>query len=80
MGRIDQIFIYTIDDEQRLFIMVMPIKILEDTDAILGLHEVRYLQREPIIIGINSLSPIRLYIVAVNDNTTVLVDWQVDWL
>jgi hypothetical protein len=67
-------------DEQRLFIIVTPIKILEDSDMILGLHEVRYRQSEPTIIGINSLMPTRLYIVAINENTTVLVDWQVDWL
>ena len=79
MGRIDQIFIHAMD-EQRLFVIVTPIRILGDTDTILGLHEVRYLQSEPIIIGINSLIPIRLYIVAINDNTTVLIDWQVDWL
>jgi hypothetical protein len=79
MGRIDQIFIHTME-EQRLFIIVTPIQILNDTDTILGLHEVRYRQSEPTIIGINSLMPIRLYIVAINDDKTVLVDWQVDWL
>jgi len=67
-------------EEQRLFVILTPIKILDDTDTILGLHEVRYKESEPTIIGINSLIPTRLYIVAINDNTTVLVDWQVDWL
>ena len=67
-------------EEQRLFVIITPIKILNDTDTILGLHEVRYKESEPTIIGINSLIPTRLYIVAINDNTIVLVDWQVDWL
>ena len=67
-------------EEQRLFVILTPIKILNDTDTILGLHEVRYKESELTIIGINLLIPTRLYIVAINDNMTVLIDWQMDWL
>jgi hypothetical protein len=79
MGCIDQIFVHTME-RQGLFILITPIKVLDDTDTVLGLHKVHYRQSEPIIIGINSLIPTRLYIVTIDNNTTVWVDWQVEWL
>ena len=67
-------------DERYLFIVVTPVQVLSKRDEVLGLEEVQYLHDQPAIIGINSIHPSRPYIVHIDENTSVLVDWQVEWL
>ena len=80
MGRIDQIFIHSMNEQQRLFILVTPINILDEKDEVLGLHRVQYMIQEPLIVGINAIAATKLYIVRIDDDTVVWVDWQVEWL
>jgi len=64
-----------------IFIVIIPVKVLDEKDNVLDLHKVIYKTNEPRIIGINSVAAKKLYIVPVEKTgDTVLVDWQVQWL
>ena len=71
IGRIDQIFIHSMNEQQRLFILVTPINILDGTDEVLGLHRVQYMIQEPLMVGINAIAATKLYIVRIDDDKEI---------
>jgi hypothetical protein len=81
---IDHIFIHKpsdVSDDTYIFIVIIPVKVLDEKDDVLDLHKVIYETYEPRIIGLNSVAAEKLYIVPVEKTgDTVLVDWQVQWL
>ena len=79
MGLIEQIFVHQIVDPY-LFILLTLVEILNEKDCILGLHKVQQRRDSPVIIGINSVHAVRLYVVDLNEHTSVWVDWQVEFL
>jgi hypothetical protein len=77
---IDHIFIHELDDKPYIFIVLTPVDILDEKDDVLDLHKVIYRPSEPVIVGINDILPVKLYVVQIDDDNTVFVDWQVEWL
>jgi len=81
---VDHVFIHKpsdVSDDTYIFIVIIPVKVLDEKDNVLDLHKVIYKTNEPRIIGINSVAAKKLYIVPVEKTgDTVLVDWQVQWL
>jgi hypothetical protein len=80
MARVDHIFIYELDDKRFIFAVLTPLTILDEKDDILGLQKVVHDVDNPILVGINAILPAQPYIVPIDDNTTVWVEWQVEWL
>jgi len=70
-----------VSDDTYIFIVIIPVKVLDEKDNVLDLHKVIYNTNEPRIIGINSVAVKKVYIVPVEKTgDTVLVDWHVQWL
>ena len=80
MARVDHIFIHELDDKRFIFAVLTPLTILDEKDDILGLQKVVHDVDNPILVGINAILPAQPYIVPIDDNTTVWVEWQVEWL
>ena len=81
---VDHVFVHKpsdVSDDTYIFIVIIPVKVLDEKDDVLDLHKVIYETHEPRIIGLNSVAAEKLYIVPVEKTgDTVLVDWQVQWL
>jgi|SRR4029077_14554713 hypothetical protein len=61
---IDHIFIHQpsdVSDNTYIFILIIPVKVLDEKDDILDLHKVAYRNHGPRIIGINSVAATKLY-------------------
>ena len=79
MGQVDQIFIHELT-EPFIFIALVPVEVLDEKDEILDLHKVAFKTDQPILVGINAIQPAKVDIMDIDDNTSVWVDWQVEWL
>lgn len=79
IGLIDHIFVQDVL-EPHIFVILTPVDILAEEDPVLRLHKVQQQPDNPIIVGINAIHSKRLYIFPINKDTTVWVDWQVEWL
>ncbi len=76
---IGQIFIHD-SSGAYVFIVVVPVEVLDEKDHVLDLYKVAYRIEQPIIIGINSVLSRKAYVVDISDDTAVWVNWQVEWL
>ncbi|CAG9948485.1 unnamed protein product [Clonostachys rosea f. rosea IK726] len=70
--------IHELHGELRIFLFLADIEVLEEMEPTLKLPKVAH--RQPIIVGLNAIVGSKLYIVPVDEGTTVWVTWQVEWL
>jgi hypothetical protein len=80
IARLDHISLHDYDDKRFIFLVLTLVHVSDQKDPGLGLHMVAYDMDKPMIISIDQVRPEKLYIIPVNENLTVLVDWQVEWL
>jgi hypothetical protein len=81
---VDYVFIHRpsdVSDDTYIFIVIIPVVVLDEKDDILDLHKIIYKTHEPQIIGINSVAATKPYLVPIEKTgDTLLVDWKVEWL
>lgn len=77
IGRLDGIFVHEVLGIDRLFVKLTELAYTGNRDEILDLPLVEL--GEEVIIGLPAITAKRLYVIDLRD-TTVLVDWSVQFL
>ena len=77
-GRVDYIFLHTIQESRFIFVVLTEVKVLEERDEVLDLPLIA--DAGPVIVGISGIQPRKPYMVPLSNGTTVWVDWEVEWL
>ena len=77
-GRVDHVFLHTIQQSRFIFVVLTEVRVLEKRDTVLDLRLIADCRH--VIVGISAIQARKPYMVPLSNGTTVWVDWEVEWL